>query len=75
MDTYTRRGPRSRGRIMIPGRRLGKTGVKVTPEGPGGEGLLQTFGYEKAACQLILWAIDPVINRLEWTGVHSGTYP
>jgi len=39
--------------MEIPKRKLGKTGEEVTILGLGGEGVLRTFGYDKAAYELI----------------------
>lgn len=58
---------------MIPRRKLGKTGVEVTIMGLGGEGILRTFGYEKAAYQLINRAIDLGINYFESARAYSGS--
>lgn len=49
----------------IPKRRLGRTGVDVTILGLGGEGVLRTTGYAKAATEVINTAIDRGINYLE----------
>ncbi|MCM2265432.1 MAG: aldo/keto reductase [Desulfuromonadales bacterium] len=50
---------------MIPTRRLGNTGVDVTCLGLGGEGVLRTFGQNKAARAVILAALEQGITYLE----------
>lgn len=50
---------------MIPTRRLGSTGVEVTCLGLGGEGVLRTFGQNKAARSVILEALEEGITYLE----------
>jgi len=52
---------------------LGKTGVKVTILGLGGEGVLRTFGYEREAYSLINRAIDLGINYCESARAYSGS--
>ncbi|MBM3300485.1 MAG: aldo/keto reductase, partial [Deltaproteobacteria bacterium] len=59
--------------MEIPKRVLGKTGVKVTILGLGGEGVLRTFGYEKTAYQVINRAIDLGINYCESARAYSGS--
>ncbi|MBI5588386.1 MAG: aldo/keto reductase [Deltaproteobacteria bacterium] len=57
----------------IPKRRLGKTGLDVSILGLGGEGVLRTFGNEKAADELINTAIDAGINYLESARAYAGS--
>jgi aryl-alcohol dehydrogenase-like predicted oxidoreductase len=57
----------------IPKRKLGKTGVEVTILGLGGEGVLRTFGYDRAAYELINRAIDLGINYCESARAYSGS--
>lgn len=57
----------------IPKRKLGKTGVEVTILGLGGEGVLRTYGYERAAYELINRAIDLGINYCESARAYSGS--
>jgi aryl-alcohol dehydrogenase-like predicted oxidoreductase len=57
---------------MIQKRKLGKTAVEVTLVGLGGEGILRTFGYERAAYQLINRAIDQGISYFESARACSG---
>jgi len=49
----------------IPKRRLGKTGIDVTILGPGGEGVLRTYGYEKDAYRLINTTLLRAITSLD----------
>jgi aryl-alcohol dehydrogenase-like predicted oxidoreductase len=58
---------------MIPKRRLGGTGVEATLMGLGGEGILRTFGNEKAANQLINRAIDLGITYFESARAYAGS--
>src|SRR4030042_1970288 len=57
----------------IPKRKLGKTGGDVTILGLGGEGVLRTHGYERAAYDLINRAIDLGINYFESARAYSGS--
>ncbi|HXI10837.1 MAG TPA: aldo/keto reductase [Thermodesulfobacteriota bacterium] len=57
----------------IPKRRLGKTGLDVSILGLGGEGVLRTFGNEKAADELINTAIDAGVNYLESARAYAGS--
>ncbi|MBI2411808.1 MAG: aldo/keto reductase [Deltaproteobacteria bacterium] len=57
----------------IPKRRLGKTGLEVTILGLGGEGILRSYGQEKAAIELISEAIDLGINYLESARAYAGS--
>ncbi len=59
--------------MKIPKRTLGKTGVDVTVLGLGGEGVLRTFGYDRAAYELINRAIDLGINYCESARAYSGS--
>lgn len=59
--------------MTLPLRTLGKTGVKVTILGLGGEGVLRTFGYEREAYTLINRAIDLGINYCESARAYSGS--
>ena len=59
--------------MEIPKRKLGKTGVDVTILGLGGEGVLRTYGYERAAYDLINQAIDLGINYFESARAYSGS--
>ena len=54
-------------------RTLGKTGVKVTILGLGGEGVLRTFGREKDAHALINRAIDLGVGYFESARAYSGS--
>jgi aryl-alcohol dehydrogenase-like predicted oxidoreductase len=59
--------------MTIPVRTLGKTDIKVTILGLGGEGILRTFGYDREAYILINRAIDLGINYLESARAYSGS--
>jgi predicted aldo/keto reductase-like oxidoreductase len=57
----------------IPKRKLGKTGVEVTILGLGGEGVLRTHGYDRAAYDLINRALDLGINYCESARAYDGS--
>ena len=59
--------------MEIPKRTLGKTGAEVTILGLGGEGVLRTYGHDKAAYELINRAIDLGINYCESARAYSGS--
>lgn len=59
--------------MLIPERKLGKTGVEVTILGLGGEGILRTFGQEREASALINRAIDLGITYFESARAYSGS--
>lgn len=59
--------------MNIPYRILGRTGVKVTCIGLGGEGVLRTFDREKEAYDLINRAIDLGINYFESARAYAGS--
>jgi aryl-alcohol dehydrogenase-like predicted oxidoreductase len=59
--------------VTIPVRTLGKTNIKVTILGLGGEGVLRTFGYDRESYTLINRAIDLGINYLESARAYSGS--
>ena len=52
---------------------MGKTGLDVTILGLGGEGVLRTYGYEKAAYALINRAVDLGIRYFESARAYSGS--
>jgi aryl-alcohol dehydrogenase-like predicted oxidoreductase len=52
---------------------LGDTGIEVTRLGLGGEGVLRTFGEEKAAAALIHVALDMGITYFESARAYSGS--
>lgn len=58
---------------MIPTRKLGKTGARVTILGLGGEGVLRTYGHEAEARALIERALDLGINYLESARAYAGS--
>lgn len=57
----------------IPKRRLGRTGLKVSVLGLGGEGVLRTFGKEEDAEALINAAIDLGVNYMESARAYAGS--
>ena len=57
----------------LPTRMLGRTGRKVTLLGLGGEGVLRTFGQDKAATGLINRALDLGITYCESARAYSGS--
>jgi len=59
--------------MHIPLRTLGKTGVKVTIIGLGGEGVLRTFGHDREAYDLINRALDVGINYCESARAYAGS--
>jgi aryl-alcohol dehydrogenase-like predicted oxidoreductase len=59
--------------MEIPKRKLGKTGVEATALGLGGEGILRTFGRDKAAYELINRALDLGINYCESARAYQGS--
>jgi len=59
--------------MNIPLRVLGKTGIKVTCIGLGGEGVLRTFNQEREAYTLINRAIDLGINYFESARAYAGS--
>ena len=59
--------------MNIPLRTLGKTGIKVTIIGLGGEGILRTFGHDREAYELINRALDLGINYCESARAYSGS--
>jgi len=59
--------------MTIPKRILGKTGVKVTVLGLGGEGVLRTYDQDKEAYSLINRALDLGINYFESARAYSGS--
>jgi predicted aldo/keto reductase-like oxidoreductase len=59
--------------MTFPKRKLGKTGIKVTILGLGGEGVLRTFGYDKEAYTLINNALDLGINYFESARAYDGS--
>lgn len=58
---------------MIPQRTLGKTGVRISCIGLGGEGVLRTFGREPEARKVIHRALELGINYLESARAYSGS--
>ena len=59
--------------MNIPLRTLGRTGVKVTIMGLGGEGILRTYGHDREAYELINRALDLGVNYCESARAYSGS--
>jgi aryl-alcohol dehydrogenase-like predicted oxidoreductase len=59
--------------MIVPKRRLGKTGVEVTILGLGGEGILRTYGHDREARALINRALDLGITYCESARAYSGS--
>ena len=59
--------------MVLPTRILGKTGQRVTILGLGGEGMLRTFGQDRAASALINRALDLGITYCESARAYSGS--
>lgn len=59
--------------MTLPVRQLGKTGRQVTLLGLGGEGVLRTFGQDRAAIALIERALDLGITYYESARAYSGS--
>lgn len=59
--------------MTIPTRILGRTGQSVTILGLGGEGVLRTFGRDKAATALVNRALDLGITYCESARAYSGS--
>jgi predicted aldo/keto reductase-like oxidoreductase len=59
--------------IPIPTRPLGKTGRHVTLFGLGGEGVLRTWGQEKAAAQVIARALDQGVTYCDTAPAYAGS--
>jgi len=59
--------------MSLPTRTLGRTGQKVTIVGLGGEGVLRTFGKDKATSALINRALDLGITYFESARAYSGS--
>ncbi len=59
--------------MTIPTRILGRTGQRVTILGLGGEGVLRTFGQDKAATALVNRALDLGITYCESARAYSGS--
>ena len=57
----------------IPTRLLGKTGRHVTLFGLGGEGVLRTWGQEKAAARVISQALDQGVTYCDTAPAYAGS--
>lgn len=59
--------------VLIPSRPLGNTGRQVTLFGLGGEGILRTWGQEKAAAAVISRALDQGVTYCDTAPAYSGS--
>jgi aryl-alcohol dehydrogenase-like predicted oxidoreductase len=59
--------------MNIPKQQLGRTGVKVTVLGLGGEGILRSYGYDREAYDLINRALDLGITYCESARAYDGS--
>jgi len=59
--------------ISIPTRPLGKTGRQVTLFGLGGEGVLRTWGEDKAAARVISRALDQGVTYCDTAPAYAGS--
>ncbi len=59
--------------IPIPTRTLGKTGRAVTIFGLGGEGVLRTWGQDRAAAQVITRALDQGVTYCDTAPAYAGS--
>ena len=57
----------------LPRRALGRTGEAVTIFGLGGEGILRTYGHERAAVELIQRALDLGVSYFESARAYAGS--
>ncbi|HYF50708.1 MAG TPA: aldo/keto reductase [Planctomycetota bacterium] len=57
----------------LPRRVLGKTGVGVTLFGLGGEGVLRTYGEDRAAAKVISRALDQGVNYCDTAPAYAGS--
>jgi predicted aldo/keto reductase-like oxidoreductase len=59
--------------VAIPTRLLGKTGRHVTIFGLGGEGVLRTWGEDRAAAKVISRALDQGVNYCDTAPAYAGS--
>jgi predicted aldo/keto reductase-like oxidoreductase len=59
--------------IPIPTRTLGKTGRAVTLFGLGGEGVLRTWGQDRAATEVITRALDQGVTYCDTAPAYAGS--
>jgi predicted aldo/keto reductase-like oxidoreductase len=59
--------------IPIPTRALGKTGREVTIFGLGGEGVLRTWGQDRAAAEVITRALDRGVTYCDTAPAYAGS--
>ncbi len=59
--------------MELPARMLGRSGQKVTVLGLGGEGVLRTYGQDRAATALINRALDLGLTYFESARAYSGS--
>jgi len=57
----------------IPAREFGKTGIKVTVTGLGGEGILRTYGKEEDAEKMIMEAVGQGIGYFDCARAYAGS--
>lgn len=57
----------------LPRRILGRTGVPITLFGLGGEGVLRTYGEERAAARVITRALDRGVNYCDTAPAYAGS--
>lgn len=57
----------------LPTRLLGRTGVPITLFGLGGEGVLRTYGEERAAARVIQRALDQGVNYCDTAPAYAGS--
>jgi len=57
----------------LPRRILGRTGVPITLFGLGGEGVLRTYGEERAAARVITRALDQGVNYCDTAPAYAGS--
>jgi len=57
----------------LPRRALGKTQIPITLFGLGGEGVLRTYGEERAAAKVIARALDVGVNYCDTAPAYAGS--
>lgn len=57
----------------LPRRTLGRTGVPITLFGLGGEGVLRTYGEDRAAARVIKRALDQGVNYCDTAPAYAGS--
>lgn len=59
--------------LTVQTRSFGKTGIQVSIVGLGGEGMLRTYGQEKAASEVIREALDQGITYFDCAKAYAGS--